>query len=92
MTPQQLKDRQTAYKLVFGSPAGLEVLRDLFEFCRANSSTFNESSRVSDALVGRREVWLRITEHMGLSFDELLNLYTGVKMDDLLKRNGENDA
>jgi len=73
-----LEQRQRAYKLCFGSPAGKEVLADLMKFCRANESTFDDDPRRSDILIGRREVWLRITEHFGIELDDLLGRYKAV--------------
>ena len=69
--------RQQAYLQVF-SPANNkfaeEVLRDLAQFCRANESTFHEDARKHAAGEGRREVWLRIQEHLQLSPRELYQL------------------
>lgn len=72
-----LKDRTTAYKLVFGTAAGEEVLKDLAQFCRANASTFEADPRKHAALEGRREVWLRIQKHLNLSAAEVFSLTTG---------------
>jgi hypothetical protein len=51
------------------------VLADLAKFCRANESTFHTDHAVSDRLDGRREVWLRISQHLHLSTDDLMRLY-----------------
>lgn len=72
-----LRHRKTAYTLTFRSPAGAEVLRDLAKFCRANTTTFHADVRVSAALDGRRDVFLRILQHLNLSVEEMFDLYGG---------------
>jgi hypothetical protein len=67
--------RQTAYTRLFHGPVADEVLRDLAKFCRAHTSTFHTDPRVSAQLDGRREVWLRITDHLNLMPDELWKKY-----------------
>ncbi len=69
--------RQHAYKLVFDpkNPFVELVLRDLAQFCRADSSTFHPDPRAAANLDGRREVWLRIQENINLTADELWLLY-----------------
>jgi hypothetical protein len=53
------EQRQEAYRAI-----PVEALLDLAEFCRANESCFHEDPRMHAALEGRREVWLRIQEHI----------------------------
>jgi hypothetical protein len=73
---QYLARRRTAYIRVFMSSAfGDEVLRDLAKFCRAHQSTFNAEPAVANRLDGRREVWLRIQQHLQLSDDQLWAIY-----------------
>ena len=55
------------------------VLADLARFCRANASTFHQDPNVQSRLDGRREVWLRISEHLGLTDGELFERYAGGK-------------
>lgn len=71
-----LQQRKTAYDLTFdtNSVHASAVLKDLAEFCRANTSTFHEDPRVHAALEGRREVWLRIQKYIQLTPDELWDL------------------
>lgn len=71
------QQRKRAYQLAFNSPAGQDVMRDLAQFCRANSSAFNPDPRVHAALEGRREVWLRIQNHLNLTQEQLFALSTG---------------
>lgn len=78
-----LSGRRTAYQRVFGSVYAEEVLKDLARFCRANETTVHENERMSAVLEGRREVWLRIQEHLHLSPDEIFELYTGERVDSL---------
>lgn len=70
-----LTGRQRAYRTVFDSPAGREVLADIEKFCRANESTFHPDPRVAAQLDGRREVWLRIQQHMQMDSSALWALY-----------------
>lgn len=75
----RMKVRKNSYQQAFGSPAGRAVLEDLAPFCRARQSTFRESEREHCVLEGRREVWLRIMSHLGLSEEELMDLYSGMQ-------------
>lgn len=71
-----LNARQRAYLHTFDleNEANLAVLSDLAKFCRANRSTFDPDARVHAVLEGRREVWLRLANHLRLSADDLWNL------------------
>ena len=75
-----LERRQRAYKLCFGSPAGKEVIADLMKFCRANESCYHDDARLHALAEGRREVWLRITEHYTLEIDDLLRRYGAIQV------------
>lgn len=74
---QFIMARRYNYQKTFRSPTGEVVLRDLVHFCRANTSTFHEDARLHAVAEGRREVWLRIQNHLQLSPDELWRLSTG---------------
>ena len=74
---QVFASRQQCYKQTFKGPVAEEVLRDLARFCRANTSTFHEDARLHAVAEGRREVWLRIQNHLQLSPDELWRLTYG---------------
>ena len=69
-----LLERQHAYKTTFKGPVAQHVLMDLAYFCRANESTFHDSQKVQDNLEGRRQVWLRIQQHLKLTPDQLWEL------------------
>lgn len=69
--------RQQQYKQTFKGPVAEEVLKDLARFCRANTSTFHEDARLHAMAEGRREVWLRIQNHLRLTPDELWRLTFG---------------
>lgn len=47
------------------------VLKDLAKFCRAVESTFHPDPRIAAQLDGRREVFLRIQQHLQLSTEQL---------------------
>ena len=72
-----LANRQAAYRATFNAPVAVDVLADLARFCRANKSTFHEDPNVAARLDGRREVFLRITEHLNLTQEQLWRLYSG---------------
>lgn len=72
-----LQTRRQKYQAVFDTPAGKDVLADLARFCRAHETTVTPEARTTDILEGRREVWLRIQQHLRLTDDELWELYRG---------------
>lgn len=77
-TKNFLTTRQQAYQAVLGKEKDVmaeRVLQDLAKFCRANESTFLPDSRAHAVLEGRREVWLRIQNHLNLSTEELWQKY-----------------
>lgn len=70
-----LAERRTDYIRTFNTPAGQKVMEDLARFCRAHESTFHADPRIHAALEGRREVWLRIQQHLQLSDDQLWGMF-----------------
>lgn len=72
-----LQERQKAYQLVFYEKNTFlkPVLDDLAKFCRANESCFHQDPRAHAVMEGRREVWLRIRDHINMSLDELFERY-----------------
>lgn len=72
-----LTNRKMAYHQVFNKENQFTkvVLNDLAKFCRANKSTFHTDDRMHAVLEGRREVFLRIQQHLNLSEDELWQIY-----------------
>ena len=76
-----LGDRQRAYLLTFKNPeasAAVEaVLADLAVFCRADETCVVPGDRDRTyVLEGRREVYLRIRDHLRLTTEELVEKYT----------------
>lgn len=69
-------NRQRAYLVTFDDKSELakQVLSDLAKFCRAGESTFHPDPRVHAVLEGRREVWLRIQQHLKLDSESLWKL------------------
>jgi hypothetical protein len=69
--------RKHAYQLVFNDENVFTktVLKDLAKFCRAYDTTFHADPRLHAALEGRREVWLRIQNHLKLNPEELWERY-----------------
>ena len=76
-TLEFLRTRKRAYQLCFGSPAGNAVLNDLAKFCRATQSCYMDDPRAHAVLEGRREVFLRIAQHMHLTTEQCFALYNG---------------
>lgn len=71
-----LRSKAHAYQVVFQKGVMTDiVLKDLVKFCRAHQPTFHPDPRVHAMLEGRREVWLRIQEHLKLTSDELWELH-----------------
>jgi hypothetical protein len=68
-----LRSRALAYKRTFATDDAdhVAVLKDLAKFCRAVESTFHPDPRIAGQLDGRREVFLRIQQHLQLSTDQL---------------------
>ena len=76
-----LKRRQRSYLVTFNKESvdTQNILKDLAKFCRADDSTYNIDSRAHARLEGRREVYLRIKDHVELSFEDLYEKYGGQK-------------
>lgn len=72
-----LAERRTDYARTFDTPHGAKVLADLAKFCRAQESTFHPDARVHAVAEGRREVWLRIQQHLNLSEEDLWRAFGG---------------
>lgn len=75
-----LDERRRAYRRTFGQRKGARgwaVLLDLARYCRAHRSTFDPDPIKAATLNGRREVWLRIQNHLRLDEDALWALYDG---------------
>jgi hypothetical protein len=73
-------NKRNAYKRVFGTADGLQVLGDLRDFCHAGSScvVVGKNGQVDTHATmiaeGRREVFLRIIETLNLTDEQLLKL------------------
>jgi len=74
--------RRGAYQDVFIGPRANVVLQDLASFCRANKTIYTKDDRASYILEGRRQVWLRITDQLRLTQDELWQLYKDPKIEE----------
>jgi hypothetical protein len=77
--------RARAYRLTFSDGLSAEnapriVLADLANFCRAAESCVVPGDRDRTLLLeGRREVWLRIQQHLKMSNEQLFSLFNGGK-------------
>jgi hypothetical protein len=74
-----LRRRQRAYIDTFNlhSPNVQLILKDLARFCRAHKSTGHKDPIVAARLDGRREVWLRMQQHLRLSDANLWSIMDG---------------
>lgn len=72
-----LRTRKRNYQLTFSSPAGQRVLEDLAKFCRAKETCFHADPRMHAVAEGRREVFLRIANHLNLSTEDLFRISSG---------------
>lgn len=75
-----LRNRQMSYQLTFqiNQPANVSVLMDLAIYCRACESCVVPGDPVKTAVLeGRREVWLRIQQHLNLTPEQLFAIYGG---------------
>lgn len=70
--------RRKAYLRLFdkNNPDVVLILQDLAKFCRAHESSFGPDDRTSALLEGRREVFLRIQQHLNLTEEELWSIYS----------------
>jgi hypothetical protein len=89
-----LRGRRRQYQLTFKQTVwGQNVLADLAKFCRANETcVVPGDQRLTDVLEGRREVWLRIQNHIHLTDDQLYLLLTGHNFNPQLADKEEADA
>jgi hypothetical protein len=72
-----MSDRKRAYQLAFNTPAGEAILADLIPFCRARETCVVPGDRDRTyVLEGRREVYLRIRDHLDLTPEQLVERYT----------------
>lgn len=71
----KLFQRQQAYLIAFRTELAKQVLADLALFCRADSTTFHENPRAHALMEGRREVYLRIQDHLKLGGEALWQKY-----------------
>lgn len=84
MTPEQwklyqhaldfLRLRKRAYQFDFGDAKNSEALKDLARFCHIGKAPYHPDQRKNDVLIGRQEVFFRITDHLHLQPDELYEL------------------
>ncbi len=76
MTDEQLQAQATvlAYKRVFRSPAGQQVLQDLAQFCRSFETAYQENDRLTYVTIGRQEVFWRIANLIDVKLDDMFKL------------------
>jgi hypothetical protein len=67
-----ISKRKAAYRAVFSGPQADIVLADLARTCRYFDSTFDPNPSVMAFLEGRRDVFMRIRQHLELTEEELI--------------------
>lgn len=75
-----LEIRKGAYRRVFeaGVPSADDrriVMDDLRQYCRGERTPWNDNERIHCALTGRHEVYTRISNHLRLTVDALVEEY-----------------
>lgn len=75
-------ERKRSYQQACGSETTALMMRDLAWFCRAERTCFDPDPRKHALAEGRREVWLRIQEHLNMTPEQLLQLYDGPQTPD----------
>lgn len=70
-----LRGRRHDYLLAFDNSVGRKVLADLAKFCHMNKTPFHTDPRVEALILGRQEVFKRITDHLNLSVEQLYELF-----------------
>lgn len=75
--------RKKSYQQLFGvnGALGTEAMKDLARYCYATKSCAVPNHDLTLVLSGRREVWLRICEHLHLEPEELASIYGAVTVD-----------
>jgi heterodisulfide reductase subunit B len=74
--------RRRAYQAAFNNPEGKQVLQDLAKFCGATKSSFSRDPIEMGFREGRREVWLRIQQHLKITEDDIWRLFEQEKEDE----------
>src|SRR5580765_7404337 len=77
-TLDYLRERKAAYQIAFTGPHGERVMQDLRWFCHAEKTCFHADPRIHARIEGRRDVFLRIQEHLSLGLEDLATLYGAV--------------
>lgn len=78
-----LANRQKMYNIVFSNENSKTVLEDLKTFCRFDESCFHADPRVHAVLEGRREVILRIMDHLTLTPEDFVKKYGLVELKEI---------
>lgn len=75
--------RKKSYQSIFGSSGmmGADAMKDLARFCYAAKSCAVPNRDLTLVLSGRREVWLRIQQHLHLEPEELASILGAVTID-----------
>lgn len=75
---EMIGSRSYAYRSLFRAEDKWAkiVLLDLAKYCRAHQSTFDADPRKHAVMEGRREVFLRIQQHIHLTDEQLIDLHS----------------
>jgi hypothetical protein len=72
---EYLTGRLQNYRRTFTSDTGDKVFTDLLRFAKLGETFYHQDPYVRGMIEGRREVVVRIADHLNLSPDELLAKY-----------------
>lgn len=78
LTPERMLEYKRSYQQACGSETTALMMEDLADFCCADRSCFNYDPYIHAVLAGRREVWIRIQQHLNLTPDELLDIFGAI--------------
>lgn len=72
--------RKKSYQSIFGATgaAGSDAMKDLARFCFAFDTCTDPDQNLTLVKSARRDVWLRIEQHLHLQPEELAALYKAV--------------
>ena len=73
-TPRAFLRKKDAYRRVFNTADGKEVLADLAVLCFAARTTVDKDPQQQAANEGRRQVWLRIQRMLHMEDREIMKL------------------
>lgn len=72
---EDLDKKRRAYKTLFESPQGKEVLKDLAQFCGMHRDCFNENAIIMAHNTGLRKAFLRIQNMLNVTDQQIWEMF-----------------